>query len=559
MGRVASHRMKLLSRFTSRSLLFLLLLLELLVPSPHVGEAFSLDGTHKNKLHLPSLPFLPRRRNALFSRFNGAPDSQFSAENSTNENSYDKLRTESLESLLARLERGKKPTANVRLWTPKFRLITGLSIMSMSLYGFGMANRIQRKLDDQEMFEPPTIVKERKRSWESPHTLVQQSEAALRLKPDAIVQSVTQVENPRKHGGWVTDTAGILSNSAKAELNELSEVVRQKTRGEIAVVTLQQVKGCTPKEFATELFNYWSVGDASLNNGVLVLVVTGNRRVEVEIGRGLNRPFNEHRWLQNLIDVEMTPRFKRLDFDGGIVECVKTVAKKLGDLYEEGYEVSFDRIMRQRYADRKNLALGAGATALVTGSLIALESEKSKPVCRRCNRRMRCANGAWTAEESIIEARIADRMLSTEERLERALGSCSYDIYSCSNPRCIIHRADETRDKGYGEVDEAKLQHLVERSDTVGLRRLVIRNSPYSKCRKCSRQTVKTKTSIFRRATTKSTGLMLRVGDCINCGTKSQDTIVIPKIGTSSSSDGGSSDSGFGGGSSDGGGCGGGW
>ena len=181
----------LLPRFTSWFLLFLLLLLELLVPSPNLGEAFSLDGTHKNKLHLPSLPSLLRRRNALFSRFDGALDSQFSAENSTYENSYYELRTESLltrleqeskgQSALAEQERVKKPTANVRLWTPKFRLITGLSIMSMSLFGFGMANRIQRKLDDQEMFKPPTLVKERKRSWESPRTIVQQSKAALRL------------------------------------------------------------------------------------------------------------------------------------------------------------------------------------------------------------------------------------------------------------------------------------------------------------------------------------------------------------------------------------------
>jgi uncharacterized protein len=43
------------------------------------------------------------------------------------------------------------------------------------------------------------------------------------------------------------------------------------------------------KRFATRLFNSWGLGDRRKNNGVLLLVSTGDRRVEVEIGRGLNQ------------------------------------------------------------------------------------------------------------------------------------------------------------------------------------------------------------------------------------------------------------------------------
>lgn len=42
------------------------------------------------------------------------------------------------------------------------------------------------------------------------------------------------------------------------------------------------------------------------NNGVLVLVSTGDRRVEVEIGQGLNHVFNREEWLQHMIHSRMT-------------------------------------------------------------------------------------------------------------------------------------------------------------------------------------------------------------------------------------------------------------
>ena len=65
----------------------------------------------------------------------------------------------------------------------------------------------------------------------------------------------------------------------------------------------------TCRSFATRLFNYWGVGDPVLNNGVLVLVVPGQRRVEVEIGTGLDASFNRDEWLQGVTDA-MSQRFR---------------------------------------------------------------------------------------------------------------------------------------------------------------------------------------------------------------------------------------------------------
>jgi hypothetical protein len=78
--------------------------------------------------------------------------------------------------------------------------------------------------------------------------------------------------------------AGVLSPEHKARLNRLIDQLERDTGAEIAVVILRRTQGATPKEYATELFNRWGVGKREADNGVLMLVALGDRRVEIENG-----------------------------------------------------------------------------------------------------------------------------------------------------------------------------------------------------------------------------------------------------------------------------------
>ena len=98
-------------------------------------------------------------------------------------------------------------------------------------------------------------------------------------------QPIERVPNPRAtDGGWVTDMAGVLSPEHKARLNRLIDQLERDTGAEVAVVILRRTQGATPKEYATELFNRWGVGKREADNGVLMLVALGDRRVEIETG-----------------------------------------------------------------------------------------------------------------------------------------------------------------------------------------------------------------------------------------------------------------------------------
>ncbi|MBE9124481.1 TPM domain-containing protein [Tychonema sp. LEGE 07199] len=129
--------------------------------------------------------------------------------------------------------------------------------------------------------------------------------------------TVQEVPNPRQNHTWVTDKANILSDSTETQLNQMIAELEAKNGSEIAVVTVPDTKpSATPKAFATELFNFWRIGKKGKNNGVLLLISSGERRVQIETGSGLQSILPDARVVR-IIKTEITPRFKQQDFDGG--------------------------------------------------------------------------------------------------------------------------------------------------------------------------------------------------------------------------------------------------
>jgi uncharacterized protein len=137
---------------------------------------------------------------------------------------------------------------------------------------------------------------------------------------------VKDVPNPRKiNNTWVTDMAGILDEPTENQLNAMIAQLEQKNGTEIAVVTVSKTfPAASPKAFTTELFNYWRIGKKEQNNGILFLISTGDRRVEIETGYGINKILPNAQ-VSNIISTQVTPRFKESDFNGGTLAGTKAL------------------------------------------------------------------------------------------------------------------------------------------------------------------------------------------------------------------------------------------
>ena len=138
--------------------------------------------------------------------------------------------------------------------------------------------------------------------------------------------SPADVPNPQQTSGtWVADMADLLSPVSESQLNRMISGLEAENGTEIAVVTVQNTDSAqSPKSFATDLFNEWGIGKASVNNGVLFLVSKDDRRTELEIGYGLEDTISNEQASQLLRSV-VTPKFKEGNFDAGILQGTETL------------------------------------------------------------------------------------------------------------------------------------------------------------------------------------------------------------------------------------------
>ena len=147
--------------------------------------------------------------------------------------------------------------------------------------------------------------------------------------------TVQDVPNPQElHGTWVSDMANILSEDTERQLNQMISALEAENGAEIAVVTVANTNSQpTPKAFATRLLNYWGVGKAELDNGVLFLNSVGDRRVEIDTGYGIEEILPDAK-VGAILDQEILPKFRNNDFDAGTLAGVEAIITALsGDVF----------------------------------------------------------------------------------------------------------------------------------------------------------------------------------------------------------------------------------
>jgi len=143
-----------------------------------------------------------------------------------------------------------------------------------------------------------------------------QAQYTIESVPNPKIQNSTFVSNPDK----------ILSIDQVDELNRIIKTVEDSAKAQIAVVMLNSIGSAVPKEFATALFNKWGVGVKGKDNGLLILFVMDQRRIEFETGYGIEQTLTDANCFQIQQDY-MVPRFKEGNYGQGILDGVKVVTE----------------------------------------------------------------------------------------------------------------------------------------------------------------------------------------------------------------------------------------
>ncbi len=132
--------------------------------------------------------------------------------------------------------------------------------------------------------------------------------------------SVYALEVPQLHS-YVNDYAGMLSFGTRTELEKELQAFEETDSTQIVILTVPSLEGEVLEEFSIRVADSWKIGQRQKDNGVILLVAKQERKIRIEVGRGLEGRMTDL-MAGRIIDLVIKPKFKRGDFDGGFVSGV---------------------------------------------------------------------------------------------------------------------------------------------------------------------------------------------------------------------------------------------
>jgi uncharacterized protein len=130
----------------------------------------------------------------------------------------------------------------------------------------------------------------------------------------------------------VNDTAGILSSSTIRELEQMLKRHEDSTSNQVAVLTVRSLEGVSLEQYSIRVVDAWKLGKKGKDNGVLLLVVSEDRNIRIEVGRGLEGDLPDIT-CGIIIRKEILPYFKKGDFNGGVQAGITAILSAIGGAY----------------------------------------------------------------------------------------------------------------------------------------------------------------------------------------------------------------------------------
>ncbi|MCK4305389.1 MAG: TPM domain-containing protein [Candidatus Eisenbacteria sp.] len=116
--------------------------------------------------------------------------------------------------------------------------------------------------------------------------------------------------------GYVNDFAQVMTRAQRLELEDLCRRLDRASGAQLALVILPSVEREPITEVKNRLFEAWQVGRKSDDRGLLIVHALSERRIEVEVGYGLEPILPDAR-VGALLDQAVMPLFKEGRFFEG--------------------------------------------------------------------------------------------------------------------------------------------------------------------------------------------------------------------------------------------------
>jgi len=122
---------------------------------------------------------------------------------------------------------------------------------------------------------------------------------------------------PAKPNTLVNDYTGTLSEVQIQQLENKLVAFDDSSSTQIAIAIIKSVGQYDINDYALGLGRAWGVGGAKKNNGVMIVVSLGDRKISMQTGYGLEGALPDI-ITKRIIENEIKPYFKQGDYYGGL-------------------------------------------------------------------------------------------------------------------------------------------------------------------------------------------------------------------------------------------------
>ena len=131
----------------------------------------------------------------------------------------------------------------------------------------------------------------------------------------------------------VYDYVNLLSSGQKSNLESKLIQYSDTTSTLIVVAIINSTEGENINYLAANWGEAWGIGDEKKDNGVLILLAKGDRKISIQAGKGTEHLLTDFA-AKRIIEREIIPEFKRGDYYAGLNKGADAIFKTLKGEYK---------------------------------------------------------------------------------------------------------------------------------------------------------------------------------------------------------------------------------
>lgn len=129
--------------------------------------------------------------------------------------------------------------------------------------------------------------------------------------------------------GRVVDLTASLSDEARRDLDARLAAIERSKGSQVAILMLPSVRPESIEAFGIRVAEAWKLGRRGVDDGVIVLVALEDRRLRIEVGRGLEGAIPDA-VAKRIVADTITPGLRRGDIHAGLAAGVDALAARIG-------------------------------------------------------------------------------------------------------------------------------------------------------------------------------------------------------------------------------------